>query len=145
MSGPALRRQDSHRLIHQMAWSEAQDILNVLKSLWDQGNVDRVAQTAEVFLEHIETRILSHAVEEETGLYGEWRAMNDEWAPMIASLVADHEALRQTAQHINSALTYAEYVAGMSLMQVFLDKSRDHSAREEDFLGNQIQLQSKGS
>ncbi len=145
MSGPALRSQDSHRLIHQMAWSEAQDILNVLNSLWKQENVDQVVQTAEVFVEHIETRVLSHAAEEEAGLYREWLAMNGGWAPMISSLVADHEELRQTAQQIDSALMHGAYVVGIALMQTFLDKSRAHSAREEDFLGNKIPLQSKGS
>ena len=145
MSGPALRRQDSHRLIHQMAWSEARDILNVSNSLWKQGNIEQLVQTAEVFVEHIETRILSHAMEEESGLYGEWRAMNDEWLPMISSLIADHEELRQMAAQIENAVTAGEYVVGLSLMQAFLDKSREHSAREEDFLGQEIPPQFKGS
>ncbi|WP_241536044.1 hemerythrin domain-containing protein [Indiicoccus explosivorum] len=95
LSGPALRKVDSHTAIHEAALQEAAELTNVLHNLLLEGDKERALETAYILVEHWETRTLAHADAEEAGLYQEIAGDSPELRDRIVALTRDHELLRQ--------------------------------------------------
>ncbi|WP_164669519.1 hemerythrin domain-containing protein [Virgibacillus doumboii] len=104
MSGPALRKADSHALIHEAALQEARELTNLLGNLLMEGDVDRALETAYITLEHWETRTLAHADAEERGLYKEISESSPELKDNIVALTRDHDLLRYICWEIKDIL-----------------------------------------
>lgn len=134
MSGPALRQIESHHAIHQSAWLEANDVLEHAAALRHTHDGDRFVRVVEVFLEVVEMRILSHAHEEELGLYDEWMKSNEMHGLSVASLVQEHEALRQIAVRVEMAMTDKNHDGAMVHMHEFLRVLAEHANHEEELL-----------
>lgn len=135
VSGPALRQRDSHHAIHQSAWLEANDVLERAATLLRTTDVDRLVRVVEVFLEVIEMRILSHAHEEELDLYAEWIKQEERYRLPVASLVHEHDMLRQLASGIEVSMIKGNHDGALTQMREFLRVSADHANHEEELLG----------
>ncbi|MGC5327573.1 hemerythrin domain-containing protein [Brevibacillus sp. SYSU BS000544] len=95
MSGPSLRKLHSHRSIHDGAYSEAQNMTEMLTQLYRDGRREHARLAAEALLEHWETRTLAHAEAEEEGFYQEVLTGRPELAEQITKLTRDHDLLRK--------------------------------------------------
>lgn len=135
MVGPALQQPDSHHLIHEMAWQEANTIQSVIERLWQTNAVEQFVEATGIFIEVVESRILSHAIEEERGLYPSWLAMNNAWTAMVASFIENHDHLRRLIHRLKDITMQAYYPEVLPLIAEFLKQSHAHSDREETFMG----------
>ncbi len=134
MSGPALRQVLSHAVIHEAAWRDADDAWRLAQEVRARSHDEVFLRVVEVFLEVVETRILTHAAEEETGLYQEWRELDKGWQPFIVELVGEHDTLRRLAAAIEEAMTLEHYDGATIQMGRLLQVSADHARHEEDVL-----------
>lgn len=134
MSGPALRKVESHHAIHETAWHEADEALQLAEKVRASSDDATFSRVVEVFLEVVEARILVHAAEEEQGLYQEWLQDNDEHQSTIDSLILEHETLRRLSAVVEQAMIQQEYDTAVSGMSQLLEVSSAHSRHEEDVL-----------
>lgn len=104
MSGPALRKADSHSSIHEAALNEAREITEVLEGLLEKGHDEKALEAAYIGVEHWESRTLQHAASEEEGLYKEIAEESPEMREAIIGLTRDHEILRLLVQEIKDRL-----------------------------------------
>lgn len=134
MSGPALRKVESHHAIHETAWHEADEALQLAGKVRASSDDTTFARVVEVFLEVVEARILVHAAEEEQGLYQEWLQDNDEHQSTIDSLILEHETLRRLSAAVEQAMIQQEYDTAVSGMSQLLEVAAAHSRHEENVL-----------
>ncbi|MGG3964727.1 hemerythrin domain-containing protein [Heyndrickxia faecalis] len=104
MSGPSLRRADSHSSIHEAALNEARDLTDLLAQLLRKKMHAEALKTALILLEHWETRTLAHAQAEEEGLYPELLAENENMKDKLTVLARDHDLMRKLAQAVKKDL-----------------------------------------
>ncbi|PWU66720.1 hypothetical protein DLJ74_20145 [Gracilibacillus dipsosauri] len=105
MSGPALRKVDSHSAIHDAALQEARELTNVIERFWRNGNKERALKTAFITIEHWQTRTLAHADAEEEGLYQEIAAQSSEKHEKIMGLKRDHDLMRGIVSDLKEELS----------------------------------------
>jgi len=134
MAGPALTRLSSHRAIHEAAWTEAEQIVAWARRTYDEQAIELFARTVEAFLVHVETRIFSHAEEEERGLYPEWLSTHPEKASTVEELRHEHDTLRQMAQRIDEVMRLGDWPRALEALQTLLEHSARHSQHEERWL-----------
>lgn len=94
MSGPALKRVDSHSAIHEAALNEAIELTNMLDRLFQNNQEDEALELAYVLIEQWETRTLAHADAEEEGLYKDLVEEDPNVKDDIVALTRDHDLLR---------------------------------------------------
>ncbi|WP_138417513.1 hypothetical protein [Aquibacillus sediminis] len=104
MSGPALRKLDSHSAIHEAALQEARELTNVIGNLLKEDDEERALETAFIAIEHWETRTLAHADAEEKGLYKELAKESQELHDAVTGLTRDHNLMRKLVQQIKDIL-----------------------------------------
>lgn len=117
MSGPALRKVESHSSIHEAALTEASELTELLENLLSQNDNDKAYQVACILLEHWESRTLQHAESEEEGLYQEIKKESPKHYDAITALVRDHDMLREIAAYIKDQL--AEQVINQDIAHQF--------------------------
>lgn len=108
MSGPALKKVDSHAAIHEAALNEARELTELLARCLDNLQYDKASEVAYVTLEHWETRTLAHAAAEEEGLYKEMAEVSQEFNEAVIALTRDHDILRRLAEEIKGFLSRGE-------------------------------------
>lgn len=140
MSGPALRQVSSHRAIHEHARQEIAEVLAAAKHVLNRGDLARFIEVAEVFLEVAEARVLIHAHEEESGLYGEWLKADPQFVSRIDTLKEEHGELRRCAVEVEEAMVEGRHPIALKLMTEFIATLQSHSDHEEAAL---IELQDK--
>lgn len=134
MSGPALRQPAAHHAIHQAAWQDAEEALELAAAMLAASRGDEFARMVEIFLEVVATRILAHAQEEEAGLYREWRAEHAGWGGEVDALIREHDTLRELAAAVEQAMRGHDAVGAMSAMHRLLQASDLHARHEEEVL-----------
>lgn len=134
MSGPALRQPAAHHAIHQAAWQDAEEALELAVAMLAASRGDEFARMVEIFLEVVDTRILTHAQEEEAGLYREWRAEHAGWGGEVDALIREHDTLRELAAAAEQAMRGRDAVGAMSAMHRLLQASDLHARHEEEVL-----------
>lgn len=104
MSGPALRKVESHSMIHRAALGEVTGLTEILEQDWLSGNLDQAIQAATIVLEKWEDKILQHALSEEEGLYQEIALAHPELEASITALTRDHSLMRKLVVEIRELL-----------------------------------------
>lgn len=104
MSGPALRKAESHASIHEAALMEAEELTGLVEELIEKGETDKAGEVSLILIEHWESRTLAHADSEEEGLYKEVEEENPEYHDDIIALTRDHDLLRELVEEIKDAL-----------------------------------------
>lgn len=117
MSGPALRKVDSHSAIHEAALNEAAELTSLLTKLVNGDHKEKAKELAYVLIEQWESRILQHAAAEEEGLYKEIVEKSPELRDDIVALTRDHNLLRILVKEIKEILK--ENDIGNSVVQQF--------------------------
>jgi len=134
MVGPALTRLSSHRAIHEAAWAEAEQIVAWARRAYGEQANDLFARTVEAFLVHVETRIFSHAEEEERGLDPTWLTNHPEKTSTVEELRHEHDTLRRMAQDIDELMRLGDRARALEALQTLLEHSARHSRHEERWL-----------
>ncbi|MFD2760804.1 hemerythrin domain-containing protein [Lentibacillus juripiscarius] len=132
MSGPALKRADSHAAIHEAALNEAIELTNMLEKLADNSQQEKAMELAYVLVEQWETRTLAHASSEEEGLYKDLVKENPDMKDDIVALTRDHDLLRLLVAEIKRLLPEFGVTGGVV--------QRFHSLIIVDELHNQKEL-----
>ncbi len=104
MAGPSLRQLHAHRSIHEGAYVEARDGLELLEKLRRFGRGEQAREAANLLVEHWETRTLAHAQAEEEGFYQEQAAQKPELAETVTMLRRDHALMRILVDEIKQIL-----------------------------------------
>jgi hypothetical protein len=104
MSGPSLKLQSAHTMIHEAALNEAKELKELLRRALNEGNETLSLQLAEITIEHWESRTLKHAEAEEEGLYKEMVEEHPDQANLIAHLTRDHELMRRMVGQMKNLL-----------------------------------------
>ncbi len=134
MSGPALRKLESHHAIHETARHEADEALRLAQRAYASGDQEAFLRVAEVFLQVIEGRVLIHAAEEEQGLYQEWLQLATMQPSAIDELIQEHDAVRHEASLLERAMVQGDHAEAMSAMYQLMTDSARHSQHEEEVL-----------
>lgn len=108
MSGPSLKKQDSHSSIHEAALYEAKELRELLRKCLEEGEQEKAIQVADVIIEHWETRTLRHAEAEEEGLYKDVLKENPELEQLVTQLTRDHDLMRRIVENIKKRLQTQE-------------------------------------
>lgn len=104
MSGPALRKVDSHSAIHEAALLEAEELTDLVEELLAKEEVDKAKEVSFILVEHWESRTLQHAKSEEEGLYKEVVKDKPELHDEIVALTRDHDLLRELVEDVKDLL-----------------------------------------
>lgn len=104
MSGPALKKVDSHAAIHEAALNEARELTDMISRFFEHGKADKALEIAYVTVEHWESRTLAHADSEEAGLYKELAEDLPEGKKAVVTLTHDHDLLRRLVAQIKENL-----------------------------------------
>lgn len=104
MSGPSLKKQESHSSIHEAALNEAKELKDLFRKCLEDGERGRALQVAGIAIEHWETRTLKHAEAEEDGLYKEMVEENPELEKLIIQLTRDHDLMRRIVETMKESL-----------------------------------------
>lgn len=134
MSGPALRQLQSHQAIHTGARQDTQAAFEAAEALYGASDHTRFSRVVEVFLEVVEARVLTHAREEEAGLYQEWLTTHLASGASIEALALEHRKLQQIAVSIEEAMVEHDHRAALSRMRRLLTVSEAHSRHEEEVI-----------
>ncbi|MDQ0158286.1 hypothetical protein [Alkalibacillus salilacus] len=137
MTGPALRKQDSHHAIHEGARAGAIAKTEELIETIQKGDQKATHDAALDLIDFWETRIIAHAdaEEEEGGLYAEIVKEQLERQEDVTKLTRDHDLLRQLVQQIKDELN--ENGFAMSMIDQFnalVVINEMHSRDEEGLL-----------
>jgi Hemerythrin HHE cation binding domain len=108
MSGPSLKKVDSHSSIHEAALNEAKELRELLRKCLEDGEQEKALQVAEVTIEHWESRTLRHAEAEEEGLYKDILMENPELEKLVNQLSRDHDLMRRIVENIKERLQKQE-------------------------------------
>lgn len=104
MTGPSLKKQDSHSLIHESALNEAKELRTLLQKCLEDGQKEKALKVSEVTIEHWESRTLQHANSEEEGLYKEMVVENPYLKPLVIQLTRDHGLMRIIVEQMKNLL-----------------------------------------
>ena len=104
MSGPSLKKTESHSSIHEAALNEAQELRNLYKKCLEDGEHEKALQVAEIAIEHWETRTLKHAEAEEEGLYKEMVEEKPALEKLVNQLTRDHDLMRRIVEDMKERL-----------------------------------------
>ncbi|WP_077213891.1 hemerythrin domain-containing protein [Bacillus dakarensis] len=104
MTGPSLKKQDSHSSIHDASLNEARELRELYSKCLENKELDKALQVAEVTIEHWETRTLKHAESEEEGLYKEMVEENSSLKEVVIELTRDHNIMRKMVNNMKSLL-----------------------------------------
>lgn len=104
MTGPSLKKQDSHSSIHDASLNEARELRELYSKCLESKELDKALQVAEVTIEHWETRTLKHAESEEEGLYKEMVEENPSLKEVVIELTRDHNIMRKMVNNMKSLL-----------------------------------------
>lgn len=105
MSGPGLKKVDSHAAIHEAALNEARELTDMIKGFLDHHQSDKALEVAYITVEHWESRTLAHADSEEAGLYKELVKASPESTNKAVTLTRDHDLLRRLVAEIKEHLS----------------------------------------
>ncbi|SRR5690606_5296653 len=135
MSGPALKKLDSHALIHEAALTEAEELTSLFSRLLLEEETVKAKEVALIIVEHWETRTLKHAEAEEKGLYKEVVENNPDLKEVVIQLTRDHDLLRLLVKEIKELL--ANNKVDMEILQRFhalLLVDKYHNEEEENVI-----------
>ncbi|HJV45043.1 MAG TPA: hemerythrin domain-containing protein [Bacillota bacterium] len=135
MSGPSLKQLHAHHSIHEGAFSEGNELFEILCKLYQDNRLEHSRMVAEALIEHWETRTLAHAEAEEEGFYLEKASMSPELAEKVLMLRRDHDLMRILVGEIKDILSnhpVNEDVIDRFKMLFFI--VRVHSTEEEKSL-----------
>jgi DNA-binding phage protein len=104
MSGPSLKKQDSHTSIHEAALYEAKELRDLLHKCIEEKDKEKAIQVAEVVIEHWESRTLKHAEAEEEGLYKDMVKENPKLETLVQHLTRDHDLMRRVVKNMKEKL-----------------------------------------
>ena len=136
MSGPSLKKQDTHSSIHDAALNEAKDLRDLFQKCLADDNQVKAIQVAEITIEHWESRTLQHAKEEEEGLYKEMVQRNQDFINVVIQLTRDHDLMRRMIGQIKDLLSKNEMDERMvALMDALLIVDFIHN---EDEMNNLV-------
>ncbi|MDQ0229965.1 hemerythrin domain-containing protein [Metabacillus malikii] len=108
MSGPSLKKQDAHSLIHEAALNEAKELREIYRKCIEDGDNEKALHVAEIIIEHWESRTLQHAEAEETGLYKEMMKENPALEEIVHQLTRDHDLMRKIVDNMKARLQIKE-------------------------------------
>ena len=136
ITGPSLRKLDSHRSIHQGAYAEARDITRVLDKLYYDNRMDECLKAANALVEYWETRVIAHADTEDEGFYKELLEKRPEITREVHMLSRDHDLFRKIIANIKKQLTEEVLVTKEIVNQfnALLIIKEHHNKGEEDNL-----------
>lgn len=100
MTGPSLRKKNSHHSIHDGIYTEARDLTRLLKKVMDEKQEQPLNEIADALIEHWETRTLAHADSEEEGLFVEVLEEKPDLKEMITKLKRDHQLMHRIVAQI---------------------------------------------
>ncbi|APC48499.1 hypothetical protein GLV94_06700 [Virgibacillus halodenitrificans] len=136
MSGPALRKIDSHSAIHEAALNEAIELTNLLDQLVIKEQHKKALEVGYILVEQWETRTLRHAEEEEAGLYKEIVKDNPDLQSEITALTRDHNLLRIIIKDIkekfNEEKTISDNIVQLFQSLIIIDEL--HNQKEMEVL-----------
>lgn len=104
MTGPALKKQESHNAIHEAALNEARELNLLLSRSLEQQEYEKALELAYILIEHWETRTLRHAESEEKGLYKEIANHSKKKREKVITLSRDHDLMRKIVYEIKQML-----------------------------------------
>lgn len=104
MSGPSLKKQESHSSIHEATLNEVKEIKEIFQKCLDDGEKEKALQVAEIIIELLESRVLKHAEAEEEGLYKEIVEERPELEKMVIQLTRDHDLMRRIVENMKESL-----------------------------------------
>jgi hypothetical protein len=104
MSGPSLKKQDSHSSIHEAALNEAKELRGVFRKCIESGETEKALQVAAVVIEHWESRTLKHADAEEEGLYKDMVKEEPQLERVVHELTRDHDLMRRIVSNMKGRL-----------------------------------------
>jgi hypothetical protein len=104
MSGPSLKKQDSHSSIHEAALNEAKELRELFRKCIESGDTDKALQVAAIVLEHWESRTLKHADAEEEGLYKDMVKEDQQLERIVHELTRDHDLMRRIVSNMKGRL-----------------------------------------
>ena len=104
MSGPSLKKQDSHSSIHEAALNEAKELRELFRKCIENGEGEKALQVAAVVIEHWESRTLQHAEAEEEGLYKDMVKENPQLERVVHELTRDHDLMRRIVSNMKERL-----------------------------------------
>ncbi|MBY0098712.1 hemerythrin domain-containing protein [Mesobacillus maritimus] len=104
MSGPSLKKQDSHSSIHEAALNEAKELRQLFRKCIESDDVEKALQVAAVVIEHWESRTLQHAAAEEEGLYKDMVKENPQLERVVHELTRDHDLMRRIVSNMKERL-----------------------------------------
>jgi phage shock protein A len=104
MSGPSLKKTESHSSIHEAALNEAKELRNLYQKCLEDGEHEKALQVAEIAIEHWETRTLKHAEAEEEGLYKEMVEEKPALEKLVNQLTRDHDLMRRIVEDMKNRL-----------------------------------------
>lgn len=140
MSGPGLKKVDSHAAIHEAALNEARELTDLMAKLIHQRQMDKALETAYITVEQWESRTLAHADSEEAGLYQELSSESSEDKENVTRLTRDHDLLRRLVREIKQAL--ADEVINHNVLQKFyalIHVDTIHNEDEEEWVHQRTQ------
>ncbi|AIF43631.1 MULTISPECIES: hemerythrin domain-containing protein [Virgibacillus] len=135
MSGPALRKVDSHSAIHEAALNEAIELTNLLDQLVIKEENKKALEVAYILVEQWESRTLRHAEEEEAGLYKEIVEKRPDLHDAITALTRDHNLLRLLIKEIKDKLqkkTISDNIVQLFQSLIIIDEL--HNQKEMEVL-----------
>ena len=141
MSGPALKQHDAHQSIHNAAFYEAEELTELVRHLLAAGERSKAQDTAQLVIEHWQTRTLRHAAEEEEGLYQEVLMSNSARIQDITALTRDHNLMRQLVAEAEALIVQSEGLElALARFDMLLWMVQAHSREEEKRLLRDIHL-----
>lgn len=135
-TGPALRKLASHRAIHDGAYGEAKELMDVIVKLYEEERKEDTITAAKVLIEYIEERLISHADAEEEGLYLEIKKENPELEKEIHMLTRDHDLERIIFDKLKKQFDNHQFVTKdlIYLFNALLIINNIHNRSEETML-----------
>ncbi len=134
MSGPALRKADSHHLIHLAAAGEGTDLTMLAKSLLANGKMEEASRALQALCEHWRESTLEHAREEEADWYLELME-NEDVKPIVLGFRRDHFLMERFVMEMEHKLQEGESLDEVVMYaEGFLKLVQIHSDSEEKFL-----------
>jgi len=138
MSGPSLHKLDAHRSIHDGVVTEGRDLLNLLLKVRHEKQKDHekhARMTAEVLIEHWETRLIAHADSEEEKFYEEKIKEKPELAVPLTMLKRDHDLFRTIIDEIKQLMNKDTITDEMvDYFKAIYVLAKIHNQHEEGYL-----------
>lgn len=106
MVGPALKKYDSHKAIHDAGLGGAQERIEGMRVLLDKKKHEELIEEIESFIEFVEGKIIVHAdtEEEEDGLYAQAVQKNPDLHDKVQHLIRDHDLMKIIADMMKKEL-----------------------------------------